>query len=165
VRVAHVRRAHGLRGELLVRPFVSRPEELFVPGREFFSHPEDDSAQARVRSARSAGDGWLIGFDGVADRTAADAWRGRDLWLAREAFEALGDEPQPLDDLLGLELFLADGTRIGEVSSFYDLPQGPMLEITRAEDTVLFPLHEDFIVEMDVPGRRLVVAPPPGLFD
>jgi ribosomal 30S subunit maturation factor RimM len=86
-------------------------------------------------------------------------------WLAREAFEALGDEPQPLDDLLGLELFLADGTRIGEVSSFYDLPQGPMLEITRAEDTVLFPLHEDFIVEMDVPGRRLVVAPPPGLFD
>jgi 16S rRNA processing protein RimM len=154
-----------LRGELLVRPLVSRPQELFVSGRELFSHPDDESAGLRLRGARTAGDGWLLTVEGVADRTTAETWRGRDLWLPREEFEALGDEPPPLDDLLGLEMLLADGTRIGEVSHVYDLPQGPMLEVTRTDDTVLFPMHEDFIVELDVAGRRLVVAPPDGLFD
>ncbi|MGQ0641356.1 MAG: ribosome maturation factor RimM [Gemmatimonadaceae bacterium] len=164
VRVAHVRRAHGLRGEMLVRALTARPDAVFALGRELFSS-EHDAAAVELLGARTTKDGWLLALAGVPDRTAAEQWRGRYLWAAHDEITALGGDTPFAADLVGLRMELTDGSVVGTVSDFYDLPQGPVLEVTRAEDKVLFPLRAEFVSRVDRERRVLVVDPPAGLFD
>jgi 16S rRNA processing protein RimM len=164
VRVAHVRRAHGLRGELLVRALIPRPDALFTPGRELFA-AEADAPTLRLQSARTTHDGWLLSIEGIQDRSEAERWRGQDLWAAHAELTALGDDTLFAGDLVGLQMELTDGTLIGTVANYYELPQGPMLEVARADDHVLFPLHPDFVSRIDAVRGVVVVDPPAGLFD
>ena len=165
MRVGHVRRAHALRGELLVRALTARPEEVFVPGRAVFTTDSADAPPIEVRGVRTTKDGWLLSLEGVPDRTAAEQWRGRYLWAEHdETVSRPGDAPFAAD-LVGLRVQLVDGTMIGTVSDFYDLPQGAVLEVARADDNVLFPLRPEFVSSVDVAGGVLVIDPPPGLFD
>lgn len=165
MRVAHVRRAHGLRGELLVRSLTARAEDVFTPGRLFYTGVPVDAAALTLRAARTTHDGWLLTFDGISDRTAAERWRGLDLWADHDAHTALGGDTPFAGDLLGLSMRLPDGTVVGIVTNYFDLPQGPVLEVERADDSVLFPLRAEFVSSIDSAGKVIVVDPPDGLFD
>jgi 16S rRNA processing protein RimM len=148
-----------------VRALTPRAEGVFTVGAQLFTSDESDAAPIALRAARTTKDGWLLTLDGVADRTAAERWRGRYLWAALGEEEALASATPYAADLVGLRVELPDGSVIGTVSDFYELPQGPVLEVTRAEDTVLFPLRTEFVSAVDAERRVLVVDPPSGLFD
>lgn len=163
MRVAHVRRAHGLRGELLVRSLTAHADSVFEAGKVLYTGEEVDAGAVAITGARTTKDGWLLSLAGVADRNAADTWRGRYLWADPDPQHP--DEAPFAADLVGMSMELSDGNVVGTVSDFYDLPQGPILEVTRAEDTVLFPMRPEFVVRIDREGKVLVVDPPPGLFD
>ncbi|MGQ0539010.1 MAG: ribosome maturation factor RimM [Gemmatimonadaceae bacterium] len=167
VRVAQVRRPHGIRGELLVRALTDRPEALLAAGRSLFTpdEPARPRQELKVRSARATKDGWLLAVDAVPDRTAADAMRGRDLYMRRDDVPAAAAGATIVDDLLGLSMTLADGTQLGTVSDYYELPQGLVLEVTRADASVLFPFNEAFVSRIELDRGVIVVDPPPGLFD
>lgn len=165
MRVAHVRRAHGLRGEILIRSLTARAEDVFTPGRLLYASAMAEAPPVALRSARTTNDGWLLSFDGVTDRTAAERWRGSDLWADRDRHTALGGDTPFAGDLVGLSMQLADGTVVGTVTNFFDLPQGPVLEVDRAEESVLFPLRAEFVSSIDADRRVIVVDPPTGLFD
>lgn len=165
MRVAHVRRAHGLRGELLIRALAAHPEELFTPGRRFFTGAAEDAPALVLASARPTHGGWLLAFEDLPDRTAAERWRGSDLWMEPEPGTALDDEVPFAADLVGLRLELADGTVLGTVEDYYDLPHGAVLEVARGEELVLFPLYAPFVQRVDRARGVLIVAPPDGLFE
>lgn len=165
MRVAHVRRAHGLRGELLIRSLTARAEDVFLPGRILYAGADADAPPMALRGARTTNDGWLILLEGVGDRTAAERWRGADLWAEHDEHSASGGDTPFAGDLVGLSMRLADGTVIGTVSNYFDLPQGPVLEVDRAEDSVLFPLRSEFVSRVDAASGVIVVDPPAGLFD
>lgn len=164
MRVAHVRRAHGLRGELLVRALTARPDAIYTPGRRLFAGDAGDAREFVVRSARPTHDGWLIAFDGITDRTSAEHWRGLELWAEREEDAAESSDLPFAADLIGLRLELGDGTVLGTVENYYDLPQGSVLEVARGDELILFPLHPQFVERVDVMRGALVVNPPAGLF-
>jgi 16S rRNA processing protein RimM len=165
VRVAHVRRAHGLRGEVLARALTARPDAVFTPGRVLFTSESPGAAPLVVLGARTTNNGWLLTLEGVPDRTAAEAWRGSDLWAEYDEHTALGTDTPFAGNLVGLRIELADGTVIGTVANYYELPQGAVLEVARADDSVLFPLHPAFVSEVDTVRGVVVVDPPAGLFD
>jgi 16S rRNA processing protein RimM len=150
---------------LLVRALTARPAEVFVPGRQLFASEGDDATATELRGVRTTKDGWLLALAGVPDRTAAEHWRGRYLWATQDETTALGGDNSFAADLVGLRMELADGSVVGTVSDFYELPQGPVLEVTRTEDSVLFPLRPEFVSSVDAVRKVLVVDPPAGLFD
>jgi 16S rRNA processing protein RimM len=154
-----------LRGELLIRSLTARAEDVFTPGRILFASADPDAPPLTLSTARTTHDGWLIGLTGVADRTAAERWRGTELWAEHDEQTALGGDAPFAGDLVGLSMHLLDGTVIGTVSNYFDLPQGPVLEVERADDSVLFPLRSEFVARIDTDRRIIVVDPPTGLFD
>lgn len=147
-----------------MRALTARPDAVFTVGRELYT-TETDSAGFVLTGVRTTKDGWLLSVAGVTDRTAAELWRGRYLWAVHDESTALGGDTPFAADLVGLRMELADGRVIGTVSDFYDLPQGPVLEVTREEDTVLFPMRAEFVSRVDAERKILVVDPPDGLFD
>src|SRR5437868_2378924 len=80
--VGRIRKAHGVRGELVVESITDEPDVIFTPGRRVFAgNANGDITTARqelhITSARDFNDGLLLHFEEIGDRNAADLWRGR----------------------------------------------------------------------------------------
>lgn len=149
--VGRVTKAHGLRGDVVVDLLSTEPEVRLAPG----SVLSTASGPLTVESARPHQDRWIVQFEGVLSREAAEALRGAEL-LA----EALED-PDALwvHELVGAEVVEADGTPRGRVVAVLANPADDLLEL---EGGALVPVG--FVIESDADGR-IVVEVPDGLFD
>lgn len=169
--VGRVRKAHGIRGEVVVESFTDAPEAVFASGRRLFASPRAESSatestEVHVATVRPFMDGWLVGFDEVADRTAAERWR--DLWLLlpEEELEPAGEGEIYIHDLVGLSVRLTSGEAVGVVRQVYELPQGLMLDVERpGRPDALVPFLEAIVRELDRGQRTLVIDPPEGLLE
>ncbi|MFN8665644.1 MAG: ribosome maturation factor RimM [Gemmatimonadaceae bacterium] len=170
--VGRVRRAHGVRGELVVETMTDAPDAIFAPGARLFAGTvggdlAPNAQELHVEDARPFKDGLLVTFEEIPDRTQAELWRERYLLVPMEELEPLEEDEVYLHQLVGLDVQRADGSAIGTVAGFFELAHGLLLEIRRpgATDTVLMPYQEEFIAEVDVERGVLVVDPPEGLFE
>jgi len=80
--VGRVRKAHGIRGEVVVEAITDAPDAVFAAGRRVFAgNASGDITTSRqelhIRSVRPFNEGMLVGFDEVPERNAAELWRGR----------------------------------------------------------------------------------------
>ena len=142
-------KAHGLRGEVAVTLTTDRVERV-APGAVLWA----GERRLEVRSSRPHQGRHLVHFDGVGDRSAAEALHGAVLTA-----EPL-DDPAALwvHDLVGAEVVAADGSRLGTVAAVEANPASDLLVL---DGGGLVPLT--FLVRAE-PGR-LVVDPPAGLLD
>jgi 16S rRNA processing protein RimM len=158
--VGTIGKAHGLKGEVVVNFVTDRVEERTAPGAEL----RLDDRTMVVARARPHQKKWLVLFEGVADRDAAERLRGRVL----EA-EAI-DDPDVLfvHELIDKVIVDQHGTRHGSVVAVVENPASDLLEL---QDGRLVPLA--FVVE---PGDGsgpdagfepgvVRVSVPPGLLD
>ncbi len=158
--VATIGSARGLRGEVSVEVRTDAPEERFVVGHRFDTEPDRGTLQ--LGSARSLGPRWFLRFDGIEDRTAAEALRGVTLLIDADAV----GEPDAWypHELIGLRAELLDGTVVGEVAGLEHLPAQDALLIAEPDGTrSLVPFVTALVPTVDVPGGRVVLDPPAGL--
>ncbi len=168
--VARVRRAHGIRGELVVESITDEPESVFAEGRRLLpgsvtGERAPDERPLTVRRATPFKQGWILSVDEITDRTTAELWRDRYLLLpSSELAPPAGDEVY-YHDLVGLRVEGTDGGAIGTVEGWYDLPHGLMLDVRTAAGTVMLPYRPEVISRVDVARGTIVVDPPAGFFD
>ena len=147
--VGSVGKAHGLRGEVQVRLTTDRTERV-DPGSVLHS----DDQTLVVAASRPHQNGWLVRFEGVDDRNAAEALRG--VVLRADPI----DDPDTLwiHELIGARIVQTDGTDRGVVAS---VQANPASDLLVTETGALVPLT--FVVEL-VDGV-ITIDPPEGLFD
>jgi 16S rRNA processing protein RimM len=120
--VGRITKAHGLRGEVVVHLLSDYPEVRLAPG----SHLQAGDTELVVRSARPHQDRWLVQFEEVGDRSAAERLAG--LTLTGEAF----DDPDALwvHELVGSRVVEeASGTDRGRVVAVVANPAHDLLEL------------------------------------
>ncbi len=164
VLVARVGKAHGLRGEVALRLHTDVPGERFRPGCELSCDPPIHPVLT-VSSARVHRGIWLVGFAEVGDRSAAEDLRGASLFadIAEQSDEA---DAWYEDDLVGLRVDDPTGTAIGTVTALHTRPAQDLLGV-RLDDgrEGLVPFVTALVPVVDVPGGRIVLDAPSGLFD
>lgn len=152
--VGRVTKAHGLRGEVVVNLSSSEPEVRLAPGAVL----DTPQGPLTVASSRPHQGKWLVVFDGVLTREAADALRGTE--LQAEPIE----DPDALwvHDLVGADVVDTGAVARGRVTAILANPADDLLEL---EGGALVPVA--FIVGWKGEGdaRHLVIDPPDGLFD
>jgi 16S rRNA processing protein RimM len=159
--VGYVLRAHGVRGIVRIKTAIdlSAHDALWLGDQRF-----------AVRHASRDKDDWLVTLDGVGDRDAADALRGRTLRLSRADIPVAADELL-VADLVGCKVYDVAGTALGEVTGSFDSGAHEVLEVRGAEGgggagkEFMLPFIDAFIVSVDTDGKRIVCDPPPGLID
>ena len=170
--VGRVRRAHGIHGELVVEPLTNEPDAVFAPGRRLFAgtvHGDlaPDQRTLTIEGSRPfKGGGWIVAFTEVVDRNEAERWRERYFLVPRNELGPIRDDEVYLHDLLGLEVVRAGSNeRVGEVIDIYELPQGVMLDVRRADGSVLIPFQREVVRRVELDARRLIIDPPEGLIE
>jgi 16S rRNA processing protein RimM len=168
--VGRVRKAHGIRGELLVEPITDAPDAVFVSGRRLFAgtaagDPSPDGQQLEVTAVRQHMESIRLTIRGIADRTAADLWRGRFLLAPKDELPPPAEDEVYLHDLIGMRVMHEDGRALGTVADTYDLPQGLMLDVrpVNGGTTYFIPWRDEILVHVDEAARVITVHPPEGL--
>ena len=172
--VGRVRKAHGIRGEVVVEVITDAPDAVFASGRRVFAGTaagdlSPSRQELHVRSVRPFNDGILVGFDEVPERNAAELWRGRYLLMPAEELPPPDENEVYLHDLIGMRVLLTDGQPVGTVIAIYELPHGLALDVRLVEprdgETVLLLYDDNTIASVDKERRIIVVTPAEGLLE
>ncbi len=156
--------AHGIKGEVRVKPFTERPEAIGdygpvtgVPG----------GRKLRLKVVRVVKDGVIARIDGIADRNAAEALKGLTLEIERAALPEAEEDEFYHADLIGLNVEDKAGRRLGTVRAVENYGGGDILEIApdAGGPTVLMSFTRETVPVVDLKGKRLVADPPAGVFD
>ena len=151
--VGRIVRAHGLAGEVVVDLLSSESDIRLAAGAELLRG--DGATPLRVVESRPHQGKWLVRFDGVADRDAADALRGVELHGEPV------DVPDALwvHELVGAAVVDTTGAPCGTVAAVVANPADDLLEL---DTGALVPVT--FVVGWD-DEKRVVVDPPEGLLE
>ena len=170
--VGRVRKAHGIRGELVIEPLTDAPDAVFAAGRRVFAgtvdgDPSPDGRELTVEESRPfKGGGWIVAFAQIADRNEAERWRERYVLMPAAELQPAREDEVSLHDLPGMTVALdASGEVVGDVGDVYELPQGVMLDVRRPRGSVLIPFRAEVVTRVDREGRRIFIAPPDGLLE
>jgi 16S rRNA processing protein RimM len=156
--LGHIASAHGVRGEVLIKTFTERPEDIAAYG------PLDDGRgrSFTVQVVRVTPKGVVARIAGIADRTAAEALKGAALHVDRDRLPAPADGEFYHADLIGLAAVDPGGRPLGEVIGVYNHGAGDLLELRLADSgkTELVAFTDAFVPEVDLAARRVVVRLP-----
>jgi 16S rRNA processing protein RimM len=156
--------AHGLHGELKVKPLTSAPSYYESSATVIVDAGKGLRSMA-VRHIRNAGALWVVALDGVAQRDAALELKGAELLLHESLIQPLEAGEYFLDDLIGCEVEDLEGARLGRVHGVIETGANDVLEVTTEAGETLVPMTEEVVKQVDVAARRIRIAPLPGLFD
>ncbi len=148
--VGHLRRPHGLRGDIFVQLTTDRRERVDV-GAELFGRGQ----LLTVEASRVAGNGRIIArFDKIADRTEAERWTNVEL------FAAPIEDPDALwiHELIGQRVVDQHGVDRGVCATVLANPAAEVLEL---DTGALVP--SNFVVSMA--DGVITVDVPDGLFE
>ena len=174
LRVCRIGRAQGLKGEVTVQVFTDEPDYRFEPGSVLYTR--DGEQEFEVAHSRTFKNRWIIHFEGVDDRDAAEALNGTVLYgEADDPEDMLEEDAWYPKDLLGLEARFADSNALGApagqtVGKVVDVIEGAqyLLKIRLAkpvdgDTSTLVPFVDQLVPDIDLENGYLTLDPPGGL--
>ena len=148
---------------------TDEPDRRFVAGARLAAEPPRGSASGltslEIQTLRWHQTTLLVKFAELADRTAAEGARGT-LLLAHLDPDEAPEDPEEFYDhqLIGLHVVTTEGDTVGEVGAVVHGAAQDLLVVNAADGReVLVPFVAALVPEVDLAGRRVVVADRPGL--
>jgi 16S rRNA processing protein RimM len=158
--------SRGLKGEVRIKSFTEDPDAISAYG------PLCDKSGERTFDFKVIGlakGQFIARIKGINDRSAADALRGTELYIKRDALPAPDEDVFYHRDLIGLLAKYIDGETVGTIRSVDDFGAGTLLEIETAEErgdldaVVMVPFTRDAVPTVDIKARVVMIAPMPGI--
>ena len=177
--VGLIRKAQGIRGEVVIEPLTDKPDVVFASGSRVFAGTSDGElaitrdvgGEEKIPTLTISGSkpfkkGLIVQFEELQDRDSAELWRGRYVLARFSELPPLQEDQVYLHDLTGMGVVGVSGEPLGTVTTFYELPQGIMLDVETARGTsVMVPYRPEIIARTDIETRTIVVNDALGLFD
>ena len=138
VALAAVAGAHGVKGEVRLKLFTDSAAGLAFHRRVFIG-----DAEHRLTGVREGGKTAVARIQGVSDRSAAEALRGKLVEVDRSDLPPLEEGEYYHADLLGLPCVDADGEPVGTVAGIENFGAGDLLEVELPDGRrSLIPFHD-----------------------
>ncbi len=163
VLVGYVRRAHGINGAVVVRPLTDDPDGRWFSGAELASDGNPPVTYT-ISEVGPHKDGLLVRFEGVVDRSTAEALRGTSFTIAADERRELDPEEFWPDDLVGCAVVDEAGESLGTVESVEFGAAQDRLAVRTADGIVEVPFVDAIVPTIDLDARKVVMTPPIGLF-
>jgi 16S rRNA processing protein RimM len=155
--IGRIGRPHGVRGAVHSR--ASGPTlATIAPGEALELRLREGSSRRLVLAARSGMDDRpILSLEGVATREEAALLTDAEILVPAARVPPVDDPDTFLvRDLIGCEVAL--GPRpLGPVREVHAAPANDVLEVATGEGPLLVPFTGDAVVDLDVPGRRIVL--------
>lgn len=158
VLMAKIGAAHGIRGEVRVKPFGDDPLSFTDYG---VLTTRDGNRSFEVQNARVQKTVVITKFKEITDRNQAEELNGVELFIDRNQLPDPEEDEFYYSDLNGLSVRDPAGDMLGKVVAVQDFGAGDLLEIrpTRGK-TYYIPFTKDFVPEIRVADGNITVDLP-----
>jgi 16S rRNA processing protein RimM len=161
--VGYIRKPHGVRGAVVIRPLTDNPDR-FSPGQVLITD-ETPPRLLTVAESQQHRDGVLATFVEVLDRTAAEALPGVTLAIAAADRRSLDEDEYWPDALEGLAAIDPTGKHLGRVTGVVIGTAQDRLVVTTEDGTAVeVPFVEAIVGEVHPSLGYVVIDPLEGLF-
>jgi len=152
VALAAVAGAHGVKGEVRLKLFSDSAASLASHKIVFVG-----DAERRLLSVREGGKTAVARFEGIGDRSAAEALRGQLVEVDRSALPPLEEGEYYHADLIGMPCVDRDGQAAGTVASVENFGAGDLLEVELPNGRKSLISYRQGIADLE--GDRIVIDP------
>lgn len=147
VAMAVIGAAHGIKGEVRVKSFTADPLAL----GDYGALHAADGRRFEVQAIRPADTVVIVRFKGIADRNAAEALAGTELFVDRSALPPEDEDEFYHADLAGLTVRDETGATVGKVTAVQNFGGGDLLDIVhQGRRGVLIPFTRAAVPTVDV---------------
>ncbi|TIM16933.1 MAG: ribosome maturation factor RimM, partial [Mesorhizobium sp.] len=157
VQMAVIGAAHGIKGELRVKTFTGEPLALADYGPLYAR----DGRAFQIVDIRPANTVVVVRFKGIADRNAAEALAGTELFVDRSMLPDDGEEDEFYHaDLVGLEVRDDTAAVLGKVVAVHNFGGGDILDVTLGgRKGVLIPFTQAAVPQVSIAEGFVRVDP------
>ena len=159
--VGRIGRAHGVLGEATIEVRTDDPDLRFAVGEKLTL---ENGNTLTISNYRWHNQILLLSFNGINDRNKIEELRDQ-LLYAEVDTKANQPGEYHFQQLIGCQVILADGSKLGEVKEIVQLPGQDLLSVESAKGEVLIPMVKQIIVSIDVDQKIIQINPPEGLLD
>lgn len=157
--VGKIVNTHGLKGEIRILSDFEYKDKVFIPGMTIYIGRKKE--QEKIVTYRHHKNFEMITMDGYNDIDQVLRYKGLYVYVKREDLSLEKDEY--LDsDYIDLDVII-DNNTIGKVIDIRDSGNNKFLVI-KTEKEVFVPLQKEFIKEVNLDKKYIVIVPIKGMF-
>lgn len=162
VAVGKIGRPHGVRGQVHIRSYTARPEDVAAYGPvETTGGRSFEIEVVRVSQANVT-----ARLTGVTDRDQAAALTGQELFVPRSALPETAAGEYYHHDLIGLRAVDAADKELGRIIAVENFGAGTVLALEATDGASRYlPFSAEVVKVVDLAGGRIVLDPPAELMD
>ena len=157
---------HGVRGAMTLLPLTDFPERFFGMKKMAVTLPNKQMRLFDILKIEpfEGKNTLFLHLRGIEDRDAADAMRGAVITVSGDERVPLEEDEYWLDDIIGLEVFDTEGTRLGEITEVMYTGSNDVYIVETPDGTKAIPAIADVIRDVDTAGGTMTVVIPEGLW-
>jgi len=145
----------GLEGAVKIRSYTAHPEDIASYGPV---SDETGTRQFGVHVLQATKKDLVAKLSGINNRNAAEAIRGLELYVTRDALPEPDEEEFYYSDLIGLNVEILNGQLIGKVKSMDNFGAGDVMEVElKNGGSFLLPFTHSAVPVIDFADGRVVV--------
>jgi 16S rRNA processing protein RimM len=144
----------GIKGELKVYPYTDAPNSF-----ENFDEVIIDNTTYKIEKVRRKNDNIVIlKLFGIDDRNTSETYRQKLIFIDKNDSKPLLEGSYYIHNLVGLEVETIEGTNIGKLIDVIQNKSQDLYEIQLENgETFLLPAVEEFIINIDLAKRKMIV--------
>lgn len=157
LQVGVIASTHGLKGEVKVFPTTSGAER-FLELEKVLLDTGREKIELRIEGVKFFKKFAILKFKGIDNINDIEKYKGKGLWVLREAAQPLDEDEYYIGDLIGMEVFLEDGKYFGKLKDVLETGANDVyIVVTEEGKEVLLPAIHQCIRKVDVAGGRMTV--------
>lgn len=167
VPIGRLTRPHGLKGELLLLPYVDDLELLpDLAGLRVClrRHPED-MRECDIIAWRRVGKRVLIQVESCQTVEQAETYRDTEVLIPRHRFPALPEGEYYWFEIEGLRVYASDGRPLGTVTDIIHTGSNEVYVVTDGPRELLVPALQEVVQRIDLRHGEMHLFAVPGLLD
>ena len=152
---------HGIKGEIRILSDFEKKDSVFVFGMPIYIGRKKE--KEIIKSYRHHKNFEMITMEGYNDINEVLKYKGLYVYIKKEDLK-LRDDEYLESDMIGLNVYI-DGKLVGEVKDIYDSGNNKVMTIHVDNKDVYIPYQKEFISNVDIKNKKIVVTPIKGMFE
>lgn len=156
LRIGKIVRPHGIKGAVKLEPSTS-DNSRFSALSDAFIETNGAYKPCKVISASCSHTEVILQIEGVSDRNAAEALRGKFICVDRAHAVPLPEGRYFIADLIGCKVYDSEGEYLGVLHDVMERPANDVYEIRKQGCTLLVPALKKLLASVDVAAKNIIL--------
>ena len=163
LRVGVITSPHGVHGEVNVFP-TTDDAKRFLDLKTVYIDTKKELLEREIAGVKFFKNMVILKFKDMDDRNEMEKLRNCDILIDRKDAVPLGDDEYFICDLIGCDIVLESGEKLGTLKDVITTAANDVYEVEKADGgEILIPAIKDCILETDIEKKVIKVHLLPGL--